>query len=328
MNIPKTVWIWLIAVAISCPLLKAEQKRWNGLPAVILSNDAVRIVILPDQGGSLVSLYSLKNQKEWLWILPHKRSEWKSRMPSAYELSGGIEDSFPTLGASSSPDIKTTLPFFGSVWNKSWKTEFSSPDSFTCTYKSKSPAYTLSKSWSLSSSKVAITYHLTNTGNHPFHSLWVAHALFQMDRATQLDLPSGTELRVHSWLKAGKERYGGQIKWPTFDLETPSRDINKLSTKTTGRSDKLYITRWKSKQITLSHSDGSSLKLHFGAGIKSVGLWLNQKAFPFEGEKYSIVGIEPSTSAFESLEEAHRNKQALVLQPGQSTTWNYSIECN
>lgn len=317
----------LAASILSVMTLDASPGTWQGLPAEILESPSLRAVILPEQGGSLASLQSIQHDnKEWLWALPQKKRSWSKEMPDSYDLSGGIEDSFPTLGAVISINPDEAVPFFGSVWNKPWQVTKSSARHLTCTYHSREPAYQLEKSWSLQGNRLKIRYRWTNTGTKPLEAIWVAHALFRMDENTRLDLPEGTPLRIHSWIKNGQEKYGGNIKWPKFDLENPARDLSRLSTRTTGRSDKLFVMDMKGMSIDLRHEDGTALHLTFGKGVESIGLWINQKAFPFTGEKYSIIGIEPATSAYEALDEAKKHNKAMILQPGKSQTWEYQIE--
>ena len=135
-------------------------------------------------------------------------------------------------------------------------------------------------------------------------------------------------MRVHSWIKDGIERYGGNFAWPVFNLETPPRNLDVVSNETEGRSDKFYITQWKSRQLTLAAEDHSSLTMTFDNEIASLGVWLNQKAFPFTGPKYSIIGLETATSAYESLNEASQNHQVMEVPPGKSAQWSYSILLN
>jgi galactose mutarotase-like enzyme len=306
----------------------SEGADWNGLPAEILETGHLRVVVLPQQGASVVSFYDLRHDKEWLWELPSKRISWAKKMPSAYELSGGIEDAFPTLGEVAAQGSNAGLPFFGNVWNKSWRIEQSSATSVTCSYRSSAPSYLLIKRFIVEPDRLTISYEWKNLSADPEKALWVSHGLFQIDEKTRIDLSKGTAMRVHSWIKDGKERFGGNFSWPLFDLENPPRDLRFVSTNTVGRSDKFYVTQWKQRQLILGAENGSSLTLTFGDTIRSLGLWINQKAFPFAGPKYSIIGLEPATSPYENLAEATQHQDVMQAHSGETIRWSYSIRLN
>ena len=85
-----------------------------------LENEKIRITVLPEDGGRIVSLFDRTAGCELLWENP-RTSRARRYYGCCYDdmSAGGVEEAFPTVEACR--HIRTELPPFGEVWTLAWQ---------------------------------------------------------------------------------------------------------------------------------------------------------------------------------------------------------------
>ena len=90
---------------------------------------------------------------------------------------------------------------------------------------------------------------------------------------------------------------------------------------------KLFSPAGALSSVLLLHPDGSCIELAWDAAeILHLGLWLNLGAWSGCGSApYFNLGIEPTTSAHDSLAEAVQAGGAMILHAGETRSWSLRV---
>src|SRR5512137_2831249 len=102
------------------------RDSWYGSPAWRLEDDALRIIVVPEAGGKIVSLLDRRTGYEWL-IQPAHANPFRLLPPgSVYndEQVGGWDEMLPTILAGPDPEPGpyegAALPDHGELWTMVW----------------------------------------------------------------------------------------------------------------------------------------------------------------------------------------------------------------
>ena len=84
--------------------LKRQVVDWMGLDAVVLSSEAVQIVVLPEFGAKVVSLKDKVSDREWMYADSRRPLRHLPRGASFSESSlSGWDECFPSVAAGTYP---------------------------------------------------------------------------------------------------------------------------------------------------------------------------------------------------------------------------------
>lgn len=171
----------------------------HDLAAVILENDLLRIVVLPEAGSRIWQITYKPLASDLLWNNPALSPARQPRHASYDDTwSGGWDELFPNDEAGRLGAID--LPDHGELWTSEWQAQlFHQEDTAGVRLRTETPLsrFVAEKTLVLSpdSAILKIEYRLTNQGPEPFPFLWKLHPAFNVSPQHRIDFPRMTVVR-------------------------------------------------------------------------------------------------------------------------------------
>ncbi len=312
----------------------------NDADVIYLSNDMMGVTILPSAGGNIPAITDLRTGRNWLWQNPHiPIGDCREGSDYGRDLdSGGWDEVLLSI----SPD-QINIPDegvrdiedHGDLVRQQWSAEkitdqfgndccamSVSGRAFACDFRK---VVTLHRE----RARMDIAYALNNREDFSWPWYWCAHVLLDALPDTQIELPADIAFRVDD--ASEFDRAWG--RWPM--LETDGEEAFDLSNAfpTNGES-----REFSSKIFTEAPQPGrveiviprsnERLTMHFDPELVPwLGLWFNNRGWSGCGsEPYKNLGIEPSTTPFDSVSAAIKNGGITWLKPGETRQWSISVE--
>ena len=165
-----------------------QKSKFKGIDAVVLENERVRAVVLPEYGGKMVSFFDKEGDYEWLY----QTQESKLKVPpygadfSDYN-DGGFDEFFSCLHLDS-PSSKGEEARRGEVWMLPWEYK-ATYDGVALQVHSPEFPYSLSKRVCLHSEGITIKYEAVNKSDKALPFIWTPHALLNSNASTEIKVP-------------------------------------------------------------------------------------------------------------------------------------------
>lgn len=320
---------------------RLETTWFESWQAFELSNDAMRIVVVPELGGKIVSIKSLPTGREWLWKNPHLpiRTPCVGASYTRDHDSGGWDEVFPTVdpcAVDDSPWGENTLTDHGELWCRPWQVISQSAESdqfatLTMAVDGNPLPFRFERTSELAAEHgpLTIRYTLSNRAKSSLPYLWAAHPLVAIEPGMVISLPAKTQLFCKSGLPADVFAEDTRFDWPTvqrkdgdtFDFSTvPEADI--------GLAFKLFTKQLKEGWVEIADTKNEeNLRFSFDlAEIPHLSLWLNYGGWSGAGTTpYFNAGIEPTTSPCDRLDDALSEHSCKHIPNGKSHRWSLTI---
>ncbi len=171
----------------------------HGLDTIVLENDLLRIVVLPEAGAKIWQITYKPFGSDLLWNnpgLPPTRQALHASYDDTW--SGGWDELFPNDEAGSL--LGFDLPDHGELWTGVWQAErFHHEDSAGVRLRFRTPLshFLAEKTLILRPERAVleVAYRLTNQGSSPFPFLWKLHPAFAVSAHHRIDFPRMTVVR-------------------------------------------------------------------------------------------------------------------------------------
>lgn len=300
------------------------QDRWSfdGIPALVLENAALRVTVLPELGGHVVELIDKRADRNLLWANPRtspRRAPYGANFDDWW--SGGWDEIFPTGDRA---DFRgETLPYMGELWSVPWTATFGeSGDSAsidTAGLGTIAPAR-LERRLELRADEpvLRVRYRLTNLDVTPLPFLWGIHPCFAVTAAHRIDLPARRMLvGVSSGAAMGV--VDTVYDWPDQPdpgSATGSRDVRMALPASAG----IFGGHWA------TDLQGGWLSVTDTRTRRGVALTFSREVFPYAWlwqvyggwRGHHHVCLEPWTGYPMELQRAIAANRARTLRPGES----------
>ncbi|HOX37533.1 MAG TPA: hypothetical protein PL033_06055 [Candidatus Brocadiia bacterium] len=305
-----------------------RDASWGGFAAKLLESERMQVVILPGQGGAIVSILDKKAGREWLWQSVELRLKVIAENPKTYLMTGGWEDMFPSVGPCEFEDAewgKVSVPDHGELWNRPWKAK-DLPDGVQLSVNGEIFPYTLERTCRLSGRTLRLDYALTNTGSKAFPFMFAGHPVLSVQGKAQILISNGARTVVYESQDGRLGKPGARFPWPDCVVKGEQIDASLVDAETRGKTDKLFVSDFEDAEVGLRDIDsGGRLMIRFNAQeLSSIGVWTNMNAYPPESP-VSVAAIEPTTSPTENLAEAIAKKTEVRIEPGRTLRWSISV---
>ncbi len=307
---------------------------FKGLRATLLENDELRVVILPDQGAKVASIFSKSAGAELLWQHPGKRLVPKA-VGSAFdaEAGWGFDEMFPGILPGLYPDEPwggALLADHGEVWSLPWREELAGTRVEHEVHGLRFP-YSLRRSATLEGESLTFSYCLENLSPFPFRCLWAAHPLFAVGQGSRLDLPGEVTEIVNAQPSPGLPSYGARYPFP-FPAPAGGReggasvpiDLREIPPLAQRASWKWWTAGRLTEGWCLLRNPeaGYLVRLSFPADrVPYLGIWLNNG--DWNGQRN--VGIEPATGGMDGIEAARSFGVEHLLPAHAVEEWRLTI---
>jgi galactose mutarotase-like enzyme len=320
-----------------------EHIQVGEMPAIALANEALRVVVVPQVGGKIISLTLRGTGREWLWTNP----DVPLRQPPANASNfaefdcGGWDEIFPSVNACHLPNTAwgdREITDHGELWQRPWQTltaEVSNGGTASLALAVSDPLlpFRFARTLTLASgaSPLVVDYELSNLGDRPLPYLWAAHPLLAICPGDSIHLPPGTLTGMTGSFGRDVDSNALPFAWPQMRLRSGQMvDFSVVPDQSAGIAAKLFAENVPTGCIEVRDETGrESIKITFDPNsVPHVGLWLNYCGWSGAGPKALFnAGIEPTTSPYDDLAIALNDENAARIEIGMSRNWSLVVRC-
>ena len=315
-----------------------RQTRLGSLDAFVLENGLLRLTVVPELGGKIVSLIRNESGHEYLLQPADPERAYRPRsFGDKFEHYGpcGFDECLPTVAAClylEEPFLASKLPDHGDVWCLPSSIEVVG-EKIRLTSSLRSLPLRFTKEVQLRENTVRLDYEATNLSQSTVKFLWSAHPLLTVEPGAEIILPPEVEEVEVEWSR--DERLGkaaDRCGWPTT-TERSGRmiELNRVAPPTASTADKLF-TGPLSEGFCGMFLPGKNESIAFRFDPRMVpylGLWICQGGWPeSRSEKQFTVALEPCSGRPDSLSESIRRNECVMLAANETARWWMEIEIN
>lgn len=294
----------------------------DGLDALVLENEALRVTVLPAMGGHVAELVDLAAGRDLLWHNPRTPPR-----PAPYGAwfddwwSGGWDEIFP------SGDRGTlhgdVLPYMGELWCVPWSAGTSSDGtsaSIHATGYTTIAAARFDRRLTLRAGEPVLraSYRIENLDVRPLPYTWGIHPAFAVTSTHRIDHP-GHDMVVGVSSDPSMGTVGDGYIWPQLKdgtLAGGSRDMRFARSREAGVFGGHWATDLPQGWLALTDTaTRRGVAIAFDRRIFAHA-WLWQVYGGWRGHHH--VALEPWTSHPMELEAARTAGRARVLAPGEA----------
>jgi len=323
------------AVEDAVTVARFETETKNGFPCVSVRNERLRVDVLPDVGGKLISLRDLETSREFFLPPqpdgPQYRRAFYGAPFDAYDVSG-FDDCFPTVeacrGKLGAAGTAWQFPDHGEVWSMAWSWRIEKQQIVLAASGVNWP-YRIEKRVGLSENGVRVSYRLENLSTEPLAYLWSAHPLLNVRPGARILLPADVTNVLVNWSSDDHAGRLGDIRpWPHLDPQNPSLDYSDVKERETGLAAKVFTGRLQ-RGMAAVYDPQADESLAFQFDVERtpyLGLWLCYGGWPpAAAQKHLTVALEPCSGRPDSLAEAMKRNEHSVAAPRSKCEWEIEM---
>lgn len=307
----------------------ASESNLHGLRALILENDLLRVVVLPEVGAKLWQIRYKPLDTDLLWNNP---SIPPSRQPlyASYDdtWSGGWDELFPNDESGNLRGLD--VPDHGELWTGVWDAEplqVEGASGLHLHYTTPLSQFLVEKTLILrpQSAILEVAYRLTNRGAGTLPFLFKLHPAFAVSPHHRLDFPAMTVVREIEFegTLAGAPR---TFPWPNVPLGDSTLDLRQVPDPSARALHFFYGTDLSAGWCGVTNQKSRlSAALRFDPKVFS-SCWL----FATHGgwRDLNVAVLEPATGYPLRIQSMIDEGHALSLAPGETleTTVLFSVQ--
>ena len=318
-----------------------DQIVWQGMRAILLQNDLLQIVLLPEKGAEIIQFLYKPLDVDFLWRAPNRLTDPAHFVPTGGSAitpffdrwSGGWFEVVPNGGPGCEVN-GASFGFFAETINVPWQYRILQDDaecvSIGLWVRTHRTPFLLKKTLTLRLGQpvLSIQEQLVNEGHEPVSFMWGHHPVMGapfLDETCRLYAPPSTVEVLHA--EDGPDHRMGlhqQGKWPhILDRDGRVMDLRELPPSSTRSMDNCYLYDFPQGWIAVANP---GRQVGFGLAwdervFRYVWIWQalgGGIGYPWYGRTYSM-GIEPwSSYPCAGLAEAIGRGTALTLDAGES----------
>jgi hypothetical protein len=282
---------------------RRQARSVQGFKAYQLTNEQVRVTVVPELGGRLISLQDLRTGREWLWHPADGLKLFRNERGDNFENGSlvGMDDCLPTIAPCSWR--KRDLPDHGEIWTAASKVDLHAwgEGLIRTTVSLNISPFDFERTIELCDNQIRLSYHLKNRAASEEHYLWAMHPLIELQSGDQLDLPASTRalLKGAAWLDS-------------LTSSQANRECHKV-----------FASKVRDGWAGVSNAKtGDRLRFDWDpAQNDTLGLWLTRGGW----HGHHHFALEPCNGEPDALAAAAKAKRCGVLAPEGSVTWQVCI---
>jgi len=315
-----------------------RQTRIGWLDAVIFDNGLLRLTLVPELGGEIVSLIRNENGYEYL-LQPHdpERAYRQRNYGDKFEdyEPSGFDECLPTIANCLYPEAPfsaSQLPDHGDIWCLSSAIEIVG-EQIRLTSSIRSLPLRFTKKLQLRENIVRLDYEVTNLSQSSVKFLWSAHPLLRVEPGAEIILPNEVKEVEIGWSRDDRlGKSGERCAWPAA-TECSGRmvELNHVGSPSAGTAEKLFTPHLSEGLCGVFLSQANeSIAFRFDPRlVPCVGIWICQGGWPTSSAaKQFTVALEPCSGRPDSLADAIRRNECVALAANATTRWWIEIEVN
>lgn len=303
----------------------------QGFGFVELVGGTSRVVIVPALGGKIAAMEMAG--KQWLW--QNDKISFAEPVDGASYMetgdSGGYDECFPTVAACNLPGhIKRYgglhLPDHGELWSQPADVRIETHDDgprARTVWDGRRMAYRFEREVIVTKDGVVtMHYQVKNTGAEKLPFIWSSHPLLPLTAETNIELPSGSRLRVAAQHGIDLTLMGSDARWPRLRTTHGEADLSHPDAVARRYACKIFLDLTAGRAALVERD--ARLDVEFDTReVPNFGLWINKGEWGPRRARYMNIGFEPCIGAPDSLSEAIGAWQsAHWLAPDETRRWS------
>jgi len=300
----------------STPSTRHEQ----GFELLVLRNECVEVVVVPELGGKVISLKNLRTGRDWFETAQARRL-FRNKPGDDFATSTllGWDECLPTIAACRVN--RRQLADHGEVWAVPWRVEKSSRDELRLSVdlvaadvrrlhlnseKGSEPPHVgcylrFIRTLSLAGPVLTADYALTNESDSPEKFLWAMHPLITPCAGDRVELMD--EARQ-------------QLNAPWLDTLEFGADVPALA--------KIFARNLtEGRAAVVNDRSGESLRFEWNtAENNALGIWLTRGGW----NGCHHLALEPTNAAADSLADIDANDTRIFLAPHETKSWSVRLQ--
>jgi hypothetical protein len=308
-----------------------NETRYQGFSAVEIETDLLKVIVLPELGGKIISVLNKKSGFDFAFINPFT-GVVKYPYDVEYLTSDcGIGDLLPSIGVGYYTDIPwkgIPLPDKGEIWTQPLETTLLSTGLEQKTYGVRFP-YHFARKLEVCKNVVTLDYTLENLCPFDLKYLWSLQPHLRISGKMEI-VVSGTPSFYVDWSKNyAFETQERLYDWPIARPKNRNKEIDFSRIETmTGDAEKLYLTGFDQGSVSLLYKDeGEKVTFKFDPSvIPNCGLWINKEGWPVEGNSTRLVAIQPCNCMSDFFDVTDRHGVIGVVKGKGKNRWRIEME--
>ncbi len=304
------------------------ENSFKGSRGVILEDELVKVVVLPEIGGKIASIYNKSKDFELLFQNTEETYK-KANIYDSFEKfdASGFDDAFPSIdkGMVKVGETLVKYPDHGEIWSMKFQYE-TEGEKLVLRCPSSILPYNYVKVLSLKDGVLMISYEIANHGEVDIPCLWAMHCLIRCEEDMQLVFPRGTE-EIRNVFGS---RYLGEVDkihpYPvTISEAGDSFNLDRIFPKSANKCEKYYVNSRVSEGVAGAYYPGKdvSYRVYFDREkLPYLGFWLTEGGF--RGD-YNCA-MEPANGFYDSIDTAVKEKALYILKAGRKLEFELKIE--
>ena len=305
-------------------MVNITETTWKNLTGILLENEQLRVIILPQLGGKIASLY-YKTREFELAAQPGKETYSLPQLDDDFSLydASGLDDAFPNIDAAVLEEngITWKYPDHGEIWSSrfDWKAD---GEQVLMKLQSERFPYTYEKTIHLDGQRVILQYRICNTGEIPFPCIWAFHGLVRYEEDMQFVYPPQTT-SFENVLESPELGAVGEH----FPIENTVYDFCRVPDKTTNTMVKYYVDQKVQRGFCAYNYPGQGVQCtieYDSEKLPYLGVWIT--AGGYRGD-YNCA-IEPTNGYYDSVLTAKKQGKLYYLKRDEPLEFAIKIEMN
>lgn len=303
-----------------------DNNRWRGQEAIIYTGGGLRVTLLPELGGKIVSITD-ETGAEYIFQRsdrPYERPVYGTGFDE-WDCSGW-DECFPTVAKcvlADGPWAGVEAPCHGEVWCVPHEVR-SDGDRLILAARGVRFPYTFERSFSTPGDGcLRIDYTVTNHCAFPLPYLYSAHPLFAVSPGTRIQVPDEVrQVRVDNTRYGRLGGLGDALPWPVAPLAAGGEtDLSRLTGPEADAGDKVFTQPLRGagwcglidpvRQVACGFRFDS-------ADLPRIGIWQNQGALL----GHFNLALEPCSGYPDRLDLAIARGEARWLPAGGAARWS------
>lgn len=297
-------------------ILQDEQDK-----KIVLESEDIKVLIDPQTGGKIRSLFSKRTQTEFFYVDPRGSLEAGNDYTNNHDISG-YDECFPTVGPCIYPDGKRKgmhMGDHGYLWQGPWEARIDNDrvimskdiSEFQCRFER--------TCYLDSACSLRLDSTLTNYGDEPLKYIYSAHPLLAGGEDARLVLPKEVDKMFVFWVgNVPGLSDNTWIKWPPSDKANlqPPYSVKRES------AVKLFCPMLENNRVAIHRMDvGKALQFEFDTTtLKYLGVYIQQGYNPdkkghSKGE--ILLALEPTSGIGDDLSTCESTGTLQKILPGK-----------
>lgn len=288
---------------------------------ITLENDVLRIELLPEAGGKIISFFRKDKDFELTVKGKNDRNVRPSEKDGFASFAYGMDEAFPNIDAEEInwKGRRLVYPDHGEIWRREFKVLEQDARETKLAASSAEFGYRYEKKLSLRGWELKIAFHIINEGKEELPCIWTWHGLMRYEEDMEILLPPEIT-HCRNVLGGGILGEAGKI----YPVDSPLYDFRRVPKRNTCSMVKFYgeerVTEGCCGFFYPSRNVKCLLKYDRQA-LPYLGVWIT--AGGFQGD--FNCALEPSSGFYDGIGNAQKLGRLPVLRAGEKLGFEFSV---